>query len=130
MRAQNPHKINEKSPVNATSQEKANKLLKSLGLGERSHHFPSQLSGGEQQRVAICRAIANFPNLLLADEPTGNLDPDTSELVFAQLIQLARHLGVAALIATHNLTLAKRMDRVIVMNHGKLEEIQPKDLKI
>ena len=106
------------------------KLLKSLGLGERSHHFPSQLSGGEQQRVAICRAIANFPNLLLADEPTGNLDPDTSELVFAQLIQLARHLGVAALIATHNLTLAKRMDRVIVMNHGKLEEIQPKDLKI
>lgn len=106
-------------------EERARKLLSSLGLGERLDHRPAQLSGGEQQRTAICRALANRPRLILADEPTGNLDPKTSELVFHELIGLFRSEGVAALIATHNLELARRMDRVVVLDSGVLVEISP-----
>ncbi|ADJ23723.1 ABC transporter related protein [Hyphomicrobium denitrificans ATCC 51888] len=100
-------------------------LLSGLGLGERANHRPAELSGGEQQRAAICRGLANSPKLLLADEPTGNLDPHTSEYVFRELIDLIRHQGVAALIATHNLELARRMDRVLQMHEGRLVELAP-----
>ncbi len=96
-------------------------LLTQLGLGERLHHQPAQMSGGEQQRVAIARALANKPRLLLADEPTGNLDPATSAAVFEQLYALARSEGVAALVATHNLELARHMDRVLALKDGRLE---------
>jgi lipoprotein-releasing system ATP-binding protein len=106
-------------------EERARKLLSSLGLGDRLDHRPAQLSGGEQQRTAICRALANRPRLILADEPTGNLDPRTSELVFHELIGLFRSEGVAALIATHNLELARRMDRVVALDAGLLVEISP-----
>ncbi|MBY0564471.1 MAG: ABC transporter ATP-binding protein [Hyphomonadaceae bacterium] len=95
-------------------------LLERLGLGGRLRHRPAQLSGGEQQRVAIARALVNKPVLILADEPTGNLDPDTSAVVFAELLQTVRNEGAAALIATHNLELAKYMDRVMAIDHGKL----------
>jgi lipoprotein-releasing system ATP-binding protein len=98
----------------------AERLLRVMGLGERLHHQPAQLSGGEQQRVAVARAMVNNPVLILADEPTGNLDPDTSVVVFAALTDLARKEGAAALIATHNLELAKYMDRVMALDHGKL----------
>jgi lipoprotein-releasing system ATP-binding protein len=91
-------------------------------LGERLDHQPAQLSGGEQQRVAIARALTNEPRLLLADEPTGNLDPETAGVVFQQLYELARTTGVAALIATHNLELARYMDRVFAMKDGHLEK--------
>lgn len=104
---------------------RARKLLSSLGLTERLHHRPAELSGGEQQRAAICRALANRPRLILADEPTGNLDPRTSELVFHELLTLFRSEGVAAMIATHNLDLARRMDRVVVLEGGLLVEISP-----
>ncbi len=100
---------------------RAEELLAQLGLAERSHHQPAQMSGGEQQRVAIARALANKPRLLLADEPTGNLDPHTSEAVFANLYELARKEGVAALVATHNLELARHMDRVLALKDGRLE---------
>jgi lipoprotein-releasing system ATP-binding protein len=96
-----------------------------LGLGERLHHQPGQLSGGEQQRVAVARALANAPKLLLADEPTGNLDPETSKAVFQSLFDLARTTGVAALIATHNLELAGFTDRVFALKDGHLEERKP-----
>ncbi len=95
-------------------------LLDSLGLGARADHRPGQLSGGEQQRVAIARALANKPAVLLADEPTGNLDPDTSDVVFAQLVTLAKEHGLAAIIATHNPALASRMDRTVRLEHGLL----------
>ncbi|MEZ5994484.1 MAG: ABC transporter ATP-binding protein [Hyphomonadaceae bacterium] len=98
----------------------AERLLDVLGLGGRIHHQPAQLSGGEQQRVAIARAMINDPQLILADEPTGNLDPDTSTVVFGALSELVRNRGAAALIATHNLELAKFMDRVMALDHGKL----------
>jgi lipoprotein-releasing system ATP-binding protein len=98
----------------------AERLLTVMGLGERVHHQPAQLSGGEQQRVAVARAMVNNPVLILADEPTGNLDPDTSVVVFAALTELVRKEGAAALIATHNLELAKYMDRVMALDHGKL----------
>src|SRR5690606_37295568 len=88
-------------------------LLGRVGLSHRADHRPAQLSGGEQQRVAFCRALANQPSLLLGDEPTGNLDPATSARVFDVLMALVRETGLAALIATHNLDLAQRMDRVI-----------------
>jgi lipoprotein-releasing system ATP-binding protein len=101
---------------------RATQLLEALGLGERADHRPSQLSGGEQQRVAIARAVANGPKFLLADEPTGNLDPPTAERVFEQLLSLIRQSGVAALIATHNLDLAARMDRTLRLVDGVLEE--------
>ena len=100
-------------------------LLDRLGLKDRAHHRPGELSGGEQQRVAICRAVANNPRVLLADEPTGNLDPETSEKVFGELVALARNQGVAALIATHNIELAKRMDRAVTMEGGVLREVVP-----
>jgi len=96
--------------------------LTRLGLAERADHRPAQLSGGEQQRVAIARALANQPAVLLADEPTGNLDPTTSERVFGELIDLIRNSGLAALIATHNHEIARRMDRVLALQNGKLVE--------
>nr|WP_068875408.1 MULTISPECIES: ABC transporter ATP-binding protein [unclassified Phenylobacterium] len=108
-----------------TASERATKLLADLGLKERVHHQPAQLSGGEQQRVAIARALANAPRLLLADEPTGNLDPTTSGAVFENLYALARSQGVAAVVATHNLELASHMDRVFALKDGHLEE-QPR----
>ena len=97
-------------------------LLASVGLSARSSHRPSELSGGEQQRVAFCRALANQPKLLLADEPTGNLDPAASDTVFAALMGLVRETGLSALIATHNLELAARMDRVVRLEAGHLTE--------
>lgn len=100
---------------------RADDLLSSLGLAERVNHQPAQMSGGEQQRVAIARALANSPRLLLADEPTGNLDPNTSGAVFESLYELARSQGVAALVATHNLDLARHMDRVVALKDGHLE---------
>ena len=96
-----------------------------LGLEERLDHRPAQLSGGEQQRTAIARALANAPKLLLADEPTGNLDPTTSAHVFQELLKLIEHTGVAALMATHNLALAKQMHRVLRLEHGLLIETNP-----
>ena len=108
----------------AEAEERASQLLDSLGIAERADHRPAQLSGGEQQRVAIARAVANGPRLLLADEPTGNLDPPTAERVFAQLLSLVRQSGVAALIATHNLELAARMDRTLRLKEGLLVEEQ------
>jgi lipoprotein-releasing system ATP-binding protein len=102
------------------ARERAMDLLDRMGLANRADHRPGQLSGGEQQRVAICRALANGPRVLLADEPTGNLDPHTAESVFAELIALVRGTGVAALIATHNPDLAQRMDRVVTLRDGLL----------
>lgn len=102
---------------------RAQSLLETVGLGERASHHPSELSGGEQQRVAIVRALANSPDLLLADEPTGNLDEQTSAAVFARLQETVREAGVAALIATHNIELAKRMDRVVRLHEGVLEAV-------
>jgi lipoprotein-releasing system ATP-binding protein len=95
-------------------------LLEELGLGDRAHHQPAQLSGGEQQRVAIARAMANRPKVILADEPTGNLDPVTSLGVFQTFHELAREQGAAALIATHNMELARYMDRVFALKDGRL----------
>ncbi len=100
-------------------------LLSGLGLGARVDHRPAELSGGEQQRTAIARALANAPRLLLADEPTGNLDPQTSEGVFTELIDLIERTGVAALIATHNMDLASRMHRVLRVHDGQLMEQSP-----
>jgi len=99
---------------------KAGDLLSRLGLAPRASHRPGQLSGGEQQRVAIARALANDPRLLLADEPTGNLDPHTAERVFQELLALVRNSGLAALVATHNPELARHMDRVVRMEDGRL----------
>ena len=107
----------------AAAMVRAKQLLGEMGLSDRLDHRPAQLSGGEQQRTAICRALATQPKLLLADEPTGNLDPDTSEYVFAGLLDLITSTGVAALIATHNVELAKRMHRVLRLDHGKLVEL-------
>lgn len=101
--------------------ERAEGLLASLGLGHRLTHRPSQLSGGEQQRVAVARALANRPTLVLADEPTGNLDEATSDAVLGQFLELVRGEGSAALVATHNERLAKRMDRVVRLHEGVLE---------
>jgi len=99
---------------------RAHELLNALGLGPRAEHRPGQLSGGEQQRVAIARALANRPALLLADEPTGNLDPETADAVFSSLVNLAKSEGLAALIATHNPALAARMDRTVRLQNGLL----------
>lgn len=103
------------------AEQRARALLTRLGLAERLGHLPSQLSGGEQQRVAIARAMANKPAVILADEPTGNLDPATSESVTQLLLQLAAEEGVAALIATHNMTLAKRLHRAVTLRAGQVE---------
>ncbi|QWC55766.1 ATP-binding cassette domain-containing protein [Erythrobacter sp. 3-20A1M] len=100
---------------------RARELLEALGLGQRMDHRPSQLSGGEQQRVAVARALANRPRLVLADEPTGNLDEATSDRVLAQFLELVRGEGSAALVATHNERLAARMDRVVRLHEGLLE---------
>jgi lipoprotein-releasing system ATP-binding protein len=107
------------------AEARGREILTSLGLGHRVDHRPGELSGGEQQRTAIARALANQPKLLLADEPTGNLDPETADLVFNELIEIIERTGVAALIATHNLDLAARMHRVVRMGGGKLVEIDP-----
>jgi len=115
-----PQMIAGKSRADAAME--ATRLLTVLGLGERLTHRPSQLSGGEQQRVAIARALANQPKLLLADEPTGNLDPRTSGGVFDALIEITRAEGLCALIATHNFELASRMDRALMLDQGKLVE--------
>ncbi len=95
-------------------------LLARVGVAARADHRPAALSGGEQQRVAFCRALANGPKLLLADEPTGNLDPGTSETVFAALMELVRETGLSALIATHNMDLAARMDRIVRLDQGRV----------
>ena len=102
------------------ARKRALELLDQTGLAERVDHRPSELSGGEQQRVAFCRALANEPKLLLADEPTGNLDPETSNHVFDVLMDLVRSTGMAALIATHNMELAARMDRQVRLSKGQI----------
>lgn len=104
--------------------EKAKWLLNRLGLGRRLAHRPSELSGGEQQRVAIARALANSPKLLLADEPTGNLDPRTSEGVFLELLSIVKETKLSALIATHNFELADKMDRKVTLKDGKLIDMR------
>ena len=113
-----PQLINGKKPQQAS--DRASELLKLVDLENRADHRPSQLSGGEQQRVAFCRAVANEPKLLLADEPTGNLDEKTSDTVFEALLSLIERSGMAALIATHNENLAKKMQRRIKLKSGKL----------
>lgn len=112
----------------AAAEQRGSELLGMLGLGERLDHRPAQLSGGEQQRTAIARALANSPRILLADEPTGNLDPTTSALVFRELIELIQHTGVAAIIATHNMDLARRMHRIFRLEGGLLQETLPADV--
>ena len=107
----------------AEASKRGTELLTYLGLGERLTHRPSELSGGEQQRVAIARAVANGPGLLLADEPTGNLDPKTSGHVFETLMTLVRVSGLAAIVATHNLELASRMDRRVTIADGLVVEL-------
>ena len=104
----------------AEARARARDLLERVGLAHRGDHRPAEMSGGEQQRTAFCRALANAPGLLLADEPTGNLDPVTSDTVFATLMALVRETGMAALIATHNLELAGRMDRTLRLENGRL----------
>jgi lipoprotein-releasing system ATP-binding protein len=104
----------------AKARDRAALLLDQMGLADRAHHQPAQMSGGEQQRVAIARALANRPRMVLADEPTGNLDPATSESVFKALYELCRKEGVAALVATHNMELARFMDRVFGLKDGHL----------
>ena len=101
---------------------RARELLKVLGLEARAHHRPAELSGGEQQRVAIARALANAPRVLLADEPTGNLDPRTADHVFATMVSLVKASRVAALIATHNMDIAARMDRRVTIREGRVVE--------
>ena len=105
----------------AEAEARAQDLLEKVGVGARAGHRPAALSGGEQQRVAFCRALANAPKLLLADEPTGNLDPGTSDQVFGVLMELVRSTGLSALIATHNMELAARMDRVVRLSAGRVE---------
>jgi lipoprotein-releasing system ATP-binding protein len=105
----------------AAARERAEQLLGALGLSERLDHRPSKLSGGEQQRVAVARALANKPPLVLADEPTGNLDEHTADKVLAEFLGLVRGEGAAALVATHNERLASKMDRVVRLHEGRLE---------
>lgn len=105
------------------SQERAMMLLSKLGLEDRKDHLPSQLSGGEQQRVSIARAIANKPDLLLADEPTGNLDSKTADIVFEQFISLVRQENMSVLLATHNIKLSEKSDKVISIQNGVLKEV-------
>ncbi len=114
------------------AEERAKWLLSRLGLEKRFKHRPAALSGGEQQRVAIARALANAPKLLLADEPTGNLDPKTSDIVFAELVTIVKETGLSALIATHNFELADKMDRKVMLQNGRIIDMRasafiPKD---
>src|SRR5204863_3410934 len=102
----------------AAADRRSRELLELLGIGPRAAHRPAELSGGEQQRVAIARAAANHPRVILADEPTGNLDPATSDLVFGAMHDLIRNEGAAALIATHNHDLARRADRIVTLKDG------------
>ena len=102
------------------AQRRSNELLDLVNLSNRSNHRPAELSGGEQQRIAICRALANKPKIILADEPTGNLDQNTTLSVFESLLKIVKKTNLAALIATHNLDLAKRMDRVVELIDGKI----------
>ena len=113
-----PQLANGQSSSDALS--RAQSLLDQVGLAPRADHRPAELSGGEQQRVAFCRALANAPKLLLADEPTGNLDPGTSDKVFGTLMELVRGTGLSAVIATHNLDLAARMDRILRLDAGRV----------
>ena len=106
------------------AQNRAMSLLDRVGVAPRAHHRPAALSGGEQQRVAFCRALANTPKILLADEPTGNLDPETSDQVFDALMALVREEGLSALIATHNMDLAARMDRKLRLEGGVLRPVE------
>jgi lipoprotein-releasing system ATP-binding protein len=110
-----------KGSTREEADERARTLLASLGLAERVTHRPSKLSGGEQQRVAVARALANRPALVLADEPTGNLDEATADIVFAEFLRLVRDEGSAALVATHNERIAAKMDRVLRLHEGVLE---------
>lgn len=105
----------------ASAKQRAAVLLSKVGIANRADHRPAELSGGEQQRVAFCRALANAPKLLLADEPTGNLDQNTSQQVFESLVSVARDTGLSAVIATHNPQLAARMDRTVTLKNGLLE---------
>jgi lipoprotein-releasing system ATP-binding protein len=105
------------------ARDKAAGLLRRVGLGERLSHRPARLSGGEQQRVALVRALANDPQILLADEPTGNLDHDTADGVMTALVEVVRASGLAALIATHNLDLARRLDRIVALEGGRLKAV-------
>jgi lipoprotein-releasing system ATP-binding protein len=105
----------------AIAQQRAEQLLSALGLSKRLDHRPSKLSGGEQQRVAVARALANKPPLVLADEPTGNLDEHTADIVFAEFLNLVRGEGSAALVATHNERIAAKMDRVVRLHEGRLQ---------
>jgi lipoprotein-releasing system ATP-binding protein len=102
------------------AQERAEQLLSALGLGQRLDHKPAKLSGGEQQRVAVARALANKPPLVLADEPTGNLDEHTADIVFGEFLKMVRDEGSAALVATHNERIAAKMDRVVRLHEGRL----------
>lgn len=106
----------------SAAREKAETLLAEMGLTDRARHQPGQMSGGEQQRVAIARALVNDPRLVIADEPTGNLDPATTERVFQSLIRMARSEGAAVLVATHNMALTQHMDRVLTLKDGKLTD--------
>src|SRR5258705_1002024 len=116
-----PHMI--RGPKRPETVNRASQTLAYRGLGDRMKHRPAELSGGEQQRVAIARAVANAPRILLADEPTGNLDPKTAAHVFSALSQLVKASGLAAVIATHNLDLAQRMDRRVTLQDGKVVEV-------
>lgn len=109
----------------SAAEARAMDLLGHVGIAPRAGHRPAALSGGEQQRAAFCRALANGPRLLLADEPTGNLDPESSDTVFDTLMRLVRETGMSALIATHNVALAARMDRRVRLASGRLEEMGP-----
>jgi lipoprotein-releasing system ATP-binding protein len=113
-----PQLVNGKSKKDASS--RANLLLERVGVGHRNHHRPGILSGGEQQRVAFCRALANKPRLILADEPTGNLDIETSRSVFGTLVDLATETGLSAIVATHNMELAALMNRIVYLKKGKI----------
>ena len=117
-----PQLANNVAPAQA--RDLAMDLLAKVGIADRAGHRPAALSGGEQQRVAFCRALANRPKLLLADEPTGNLDPATSDTVFTMLLELVRDTGLSALIATHNIDLADRMDQILRLDQGQISIVQ------
>ncbi|MEZ5921285.1 MAG: ABC transporter ATP-binding protein [Parvularculaceae bacterium] len=118
-----------KGAKQSAAEAEAERLLTAMGLAERLHHQPGQLSGGEQQRTAIARALANHPRILLADEPTGNLDPKTSDKVFEALLAIVKAEGLSTLIATHDHRLASRVDRVIVIRDQKLAEVDHASLE-